>query len=81
MGSILTFKLTLTLKVKVNHPTNNRDLSHVVLLLWSKFGDPGLNGSQVETRTSKGLMHEHMDVQTHGNNITRRPKLACVMDR
>ena len=29
------------------HPQYNRDLNKDALHLWYKFGDPGLNGSQV----------------------------------
>ena len=41
MGSILSLKLNLTLKV--NRPQNNKDLNQGVLLLWTKFGDPSLD--------------------------------------
>ena len=62
-------------------PLNNRDLNQGVLHLWSKFGDPSLNGSRVIARTSKWLTHRQTDRQTHthtdaGNDNTRRPKLA-----
>ena len=40
----LTFKLNLTLKVKAKCPQNNRDLNQCILHLWSKFGNPNLNG-------------------------------------
>ena len=81
MGWILTLKLNLTLKVKVNCPPNNRDLNQGLLHLWSKFGDPSLNGSQVIARTSKWLTHRQTDRHTHthtdaGNDNTGRPKLA-----
>ena len=49
----------------------------VLLHLWSKFGDPSLNGSRGIARTSKWLIHTHTDTQTDtGNDNTRRPKLA-----
>ena len=54
-GYILTFKVKLTLTVKVNYSTKNRDIKQVVLQLLSKVGGPGLNGSQVIARTNKGL--------------------------
>ena len=62
-------------------PQNNRDLNQGLLHLWSKFGDPSLNGSQVIAQTSKWLTHTQTDRQTHthtdaGNDNTRRPKLA-----
>ena len=31
---------------------NNRDLNQVIFHLWSKFGDPSLNGQRVMMRTS-----------------------------
>ena len=40
IGSILSLKLHLTLKVNVK---NNRDRNQGVLLPWTKFGDPSLN--------------------------------------
>ena len=36
-------KLNLTLKVRVIHSQNNRDLNQGVLHFWSKFDDPSLN--------------------------------------
>ena len=75
--------LNLTLKVKVNCPQNNRDLNQSLLHLWSKFGDPSLNGSQVIAWTSKWLTHRLTHTRGHkhthtdtGNDNTRRPKLA-----
>ena len=44
MEYILTLKLNLTLKVKVNHPQNSRDLNQGHLHLRSKFGDPSTKG-------------------------------------
>ena len=40
-------------------PQNNRDLNQGLLHLWSKFGDPRLNGWWVIARTSWGLTHAH----------------------
>ena len=40
-------------------PQNNRDLNQGLLHLWSKFGDPSLNGWWVIARTSWWLMHTH----------------------
>ena len=56
-------------------PQNNRPLNQGLLHLWSKFGDPSLNGWRIITRTNSWLT----DTQTHihaGNDNTRRPKLA-----
>ena len=58
---------------------NNRDPNQGVLHLWSKFGDPSLNGWWVIVRTSLWLIHTH--THTHrptdaGDDNTRRPKLA-----
>ena len=59
------FEVNLTLEVKVNHPhQNNRELKQGLLHLWSKFGDPSLNGWLVIMRTSKWLMHTQTDTQT-----------------
>ena len=60
---------------------NNRDLNQDLLHLWSKFGDPTLNGSRVIAQTSKWLTHRpthtHMDTHTDaGDDDTRRPKRA-----
>ena len=52
MGYILTSKVNLTLKVKVN-PQDNRDLNQGLLHLWFKFGDSSLSESRVIARTSK----------------------------
>ena len=70
-------ELKFTLNVKANPLKLYRDLDQIVLHLWSIFGDPGLNGSQVITRTSSGLTPWHMDtlIDTDtGNNNTQRPK-------
>ena len=34
------------------HPQNNRDLNQGILHLWSKFGDPSLNGCWILMRTN-----------------------------
>ena len=80
-GVNFDLEFNLTLKVKFNHPQNNRDLNQGLLHLWSKFGDPSLNGWWVIARTSKCLPHTQTDGRTHrqtdaGNDNTRRPKLA-----
>ena len=62
-NEILSFELKCTLKVKAKPLKLYRDLDQIVLHLWSVFGDPGLNGSQVITRTSSGLTHR--DIWTH----------------
>ena len=62
-NEILSFELKFTLKVKANPLKLYRDLDQIVLPLWSIFGDPGLNGSQVITRTSSGLTHR--DIWIH----------------
>ena len=57
-------------------PQNNRDLNQGLLHLWSKFGDPSLNGLWVIPRTNlvtDGLTDGRTDA---GNDNTRRPKLA-----
>ena len=56
-------------------PQNNRALNQGILHLWSKCGDPSLNGWWVITRTNSWLA----DTRTHthaGNDNTRGPKLA-----
>ena len=62
-------------------PQNNRALNQGLLHLWSKFGDPSLNGWWIIARTSSWLTgtrtHTHIHIHTHaGNDNTRRPKLA-----
>ena len=58
-------------------PQNNRDLNQGPLHLWSKFGDPSLNGSRVIARTRKWLTHRQTNTHTDaGNDNTRKPKLA-----
>ena len=87
MGQIWTFKLNLTLKVKVNRPQTMGILTNVFLHHWSKFGDHSLNGLCVLARTSSGLTHTRTQTHTrththtHGqtdarNDNTRRSKLA-----
>ena len=50
-------------------PKNNRDPNQGVLHLWSKFGDPSLNGRWVIVRTSSWLIHTHTDPQTQAMTI------------
>ena len=45
-------------------PQNSTDLNQGVLLLWTKFGDPSLNGWRVIVRTSKWLIHTHTQAMT-----------------
>ena len=46
-------------------PQNNSDINQGLLHLWSKFGDPSLNGWWVIARTSKWLPHTRTDGRTH----------------
>ena len=56
-------------------PQNYRALNQGLLHLWSKFGDPSLNGSWVIARTNSWLTDTHTYTHTHaGNDNTRRPK-------
>ena len=64
-----TFKLNLTLKIKVDHPQKQKGPNQGVLHLWSKFGDPSLNGRWVIVRTSSWLIHTHADPQTQAMTI------------
>ena len=50
-------------------PQNNRDLNQGLLHLWSKFGDPSLNGSRVIARTSKWLTHTRTHTRTQAMTI------------
>ena len=76
MGSILSLKLNLTLKVKVNCPKNNSDLNqgvllsgpNLVILAWTV--DELSLGQAHDWRT-----HRHTHIHA-GNDNTRRPKLA-----
>ena len=65
-------KLNLTLKVKVNHPPNNRDLNQGLLHLWSTFGDPSLNGWWVIARTSYRGWRTHTGTNTHTDRRRQR---------
>ena len=62
----IVHELCLTLRV-------NRDLNQGLLHLWSKFGDPSLNKSQVIAWTSNWLIHTHghMDTRTHRQTQAR----------
>ena len=62
-------KLNLTLKVKVNHCQNNRNLNRGLLHLWSKLGDRSLSRSWVIVRTNKWLTHRLTDKQTQATTI------------
>ena len=42
---------------------NNRDLNQCVLHLWSKCGDPGLNGSQLQKLLREQAQGWHTDGQ------------------
>ena len=53
-------------------PQNNRDLKQGVLHLWSKFGDPSLNGWWVMAQTSSGLTSTHMRTHTDTHRQTYR---------
>ena len=69
-------------KFDIWNPENNRDLNQVILHLWSKFGDPSLNGGRVIARTSWGLTHTYGHTQTDaGNDNTRKPKLVSDKNR
>ena len=59
MGQILTLKLNLTLKVKVNHPQNNRDLNQGLLHLsmW-------LQHTQTDTQTDKRRQRQYPKAKT-----------------
>ena len=60
-------------------PQNNKDLNQGLLHLWSKFGDPSLNGWRVIARTKSWLTDTQTHTHTHtgaGDYNTRRPKLA-----
>ena len=68
---IMTLKLNFTLKVKVNHPQKHEDLDQGLLHIWSKFGDPSLNGWWVIMRTSPWLMHGQTHRQTQATTIPK----------
>ena len=46
-------------------PQNNRDLNQGILHIWSKFGDPSLNGYRADKLKIDGHMNVHTDRQTH----------------
>ena len=68
-------------------PQHNKGLNQGVLHLFSKFGDPSLNGWWVIARTSTWFIHRQTDTQIlHGrtdagidkNDNTRRTKLVSA---
>ena len=81
MGVNFDFEIKFELEGQGQSTQTNRDLNQGLLHLWSKFGDPSLNGWWVIARTSKCLPHTQTDGRTHrqidaGNDNTRRSKLA-----
>ena len=52
-------------------PQNNKGLNQGILHLWSKFGDPGLNGSQVIARICSGLTHGWRRVDGYADRQTQ----------
>ena len=48
---MVTVKLNLSLKVKVNHPQNNNDLNQDALHPRPKFGDPSFSFKVERTRS------------------------------
>ena len=69
LGAIWTIKLNLTLKVKIDHSTNNRD----ILYPCSKFVDPSLKGWWAITRTNSEDGWTQKDT---GNDNTQKPKVS-----
>ena len=64
---------------------NNRDLNQGLIHLWSKFGDPSLNGWWVIARTSKWLPHGRTDGhwQTQATTIPEGqnwPRVKIIRD-
>ena len=55
-------------------PQNNRDLNQGLLHIWSKFGDPSLNGWWVIARTSSWLSHTQTHRQTDAANDNLKAK-------
>ena len=55
-------------------PQNNRDLNQGLLHIWSKFGDPSLNGWWVIAWTSKWLQHTRTDGHTDRRKQRQYPK-------
>ena len=64
-GVTFDFEVKFDLEGQGQSPPNNRDLNQGLLHLWSKFGDPSLNGWWVTARTSKWLPHTRTDGRTH----------------
>ena len=73
MGLIWILRLNLTLKFRLIILQNKRDLNQGALHLWSKFGDPSLNGSRAMAWTSKSLTYiqtdRHRRTQTQATTI------------
>ena len=68
-GKFFTLESNLIMKVKVNHSKNNNDLNQGPLHLWSKCGDPSLNGWWVIARAILVT-----DVLTDGRADRRRQR-------
>ena len=73
MGWIWILRLNLTLKFRLIILQNNRDLNQGTLHLWSKFGDPSLNGSRVMAWTSKSLTYIQTDTDAHRHRQRQYP--------
>ena len=83
-GANLDFDLIFDLEGQGRSLHKTIDLNQVVLHLWSKVGDPSLNGSWIIMQTSKWLTLRLTHTQRHidaGNDNTRRPKLALCKKR
>ena len=74
-GNFLLFNSIWLSRSRSIAPQNNKDLCQVVFHLWSEFGDPSLNGSQVIAGTTSDW-YTHTGTQIDaGNDNTRRPKM------
>ena len=74
IGKILLLKLKLTLKVKIDFPQNNSDLSQSILQLWSKFGNRSWNRSRAIVQTSLWLTHGHTHTDSGNDNSLKAKK-------
>ena len=73
------FEVKFYLEGQGQSPPNTIEILTKVLHLWSKFGDPSLNGWWVIARTSKCLPHTRTDTQTDRRRQRQYPKANTAL--
>ena len=75
-GVNFDFQIKIDLEVQGQPPSKTVAIG-ILVYLWSKFGDPGLNESHIIARTNKDLTHGRTDALTHVR--TRRLTQAAII--